>query len=365
MIKLQESIKKVMTLMDGFDSVTEIDQLIFRSVYFFDENIESIYKYCTYNMDLVGENLLRRIVDYPNSSENTKAILLLTFYRFIFEHSIILPNYNGLDRDSLCTEIKSYLELYKSDDEFFPKLRFFSLNTMPLLIISSNLDIKNERNAERIDKVEQKMSGYEEFALDVSNISNTIKQWNSTVDSKLVHINSLKSELKNLSSSYNFANISHGFQNILSGKKNSLHLNTFLLVFFAVILVTPPLISIFTESNSVDTAYRRTPEFYEVLTKYAPFLALDFFVLYFCRIVLSSRKEITTQIVQLELRKSLCQFIESYSEKSKELKQDTPELLDKFESLIFSGLTTEPNNLPTTFDGMEQVSNFIKTLKGQ
>jgi hypothetical protein len=67
--------------------------------------------------------------------------------------------------------------------------------------------------------------------------------------------------------------------------------------------------------------------------------------------------------MQIELRQALCQFIQSYATYSKEIKTQDTGALEKFESLIFSWLLYDPDKLPSTFDGIEQIGNFIKSIK--
>jgi hypothetical protein len=74
-------------------------------------------------------------------------------------------------------------------------------------------------------------------------------------------------------------------------------------------------------------------------------------------------RSIKAQMVQLELRQALCQFIESYAKYSKKIKDDNGAALDKFENLIFSGLAVNENAVPTSFDGLEPLANLIKSFK--
>ncbi|MFC6168109.1 hypothetical protein [Acinetobacter terrestris] len=60
---------------------------------------------------------------------------------------------------------------------------------------------------------------------------------------------------------------------------------------------------------------------------------------------------------------TLCQFIQSYAEKSKELKEHNKEGFEKFESLIFSSIVSSDDRIPSTFDGMEQLSSLLKNFK--
>ena len=67
--------------------------------------------------------------------------------------------------------------------------------------------------------------------------------------------------------------------------------------------------------------------------------------------------------MQLELRKSLCQFIQNYAEYAKEIKENDGVVLDKFENLIFSSIVASDDKIPTTFDGMEQIAKLAEIFK--
>lgn len=67
--------------------------------------------------------------------------------------------------------------------------------------------------------------------------------------------------------------------------------------------------------------------------------------------------------MQIELRQSLCQFIQSYADYTKEIKENNAGSLEKFENLIFSNILSTPEKVPSTFDGLEQLANLMKELK--
>jgi hypothetical protein len=68
-------------------------------------------------------------------------------------------------------------------------------------------------------------------------------------------------------------------------------------------------------------------------------------------------------MMQLELKNSVCQFIETYVNFRKENKE-ADSSFEKFESLVFSGLAPNDSQVPSTFDGLEQLGKVIKDLKG-
>ena len=94
-----------------------------------------------------------------------------------------------------------------------------------------------------------------------------------------------------------------------------------------------------------------------------PYLGLEFILLYLFRVVLKHYNSIQTQIMQIELRQSLCQFIQSYADYAKEIKEKDGTSLDKFENLIFSSIVSTSEQVPSTFDGLEHITNLIKSAK--
>jgi hypothetical protein len=94
-----------------------------------------------------------------------------------------------------------------------------------------------------------------------------------------------------------------------------------------------------------------------------PLITIEVLLIYFFRLVLVHFQSIKTQLLQLDLRKSLCQFIKSYSTFSTDIKARDPSALEKFENLVFSGFISSEENLPSTFDGIEQLAKLFKGIK--
>ena len=94
-----------------------------------------------------------------------------------------------------------------------------------------------------------------------------------------------------------------------------------------------------------------------------PLISMEVILIYFFRVILINHKSVKAQLMQLELRQALCQFIQSYAEYSSKIKEQDSAALEKFENLIFSGILANSEKLPSTFDGIEQLGGFIKSMK--
>ena len=72
---------------------------------------------------------------------------------------------------------------------------------------------------------------------------------------------------------------------------------------------------------------------------------------------------VRAQLIQIDLRKSLCQFIQNYATYAKDIREQNTDLLVKFEEVIFSNIMPSEDKIPSTFDGLEQLTNLIGALK--
>lgn len=87
-----------------------------------------------------------------------------------------------------------------------------------------------------------------------------------------------------------------------------------------------------------------------------------FILLYYFRVSYLNYISIKTELTQIALRRNLCAFINGYSDFS-ERNKNTPETLKQFENIIFSNICSDSKNIPTTYDGIEQLAKLINALK--
>ncbi|ORJ18667.1 hypothetical protein BS639_24110 [Rouxiella silvae] len=96
------------------------------------------------------------------------------------------------------------------------------------------------------------------------------------------------------------------------------------------------------------------------LIYYVPVVTLEVVIFYFMRLYYGEVRMIKTQLLQIDHRLSLCEFIHDYVEKRK----DSPEEKDSwkaFENLIFSPIQLSADNIPSVLDG----ANAIADLAGK
>lgn len=111
----------------------------------------------------------------------------------------------------------------------------------------------------------------------------------------------------------------------------------------------------------------RLPETYSYLSyliRLLPVFAIEFLLLYFFRLTYTEYRSINAQITQLEMRNALCQFIQAYQDFVEQQGKETDKTgLEKFATLVFSGLAIDPASVPTAFDGIEQLSKLFESAR--
>lgn len=184
--------------------------------------------------------------------------------------------------------------------------------------------------------------------------------WDSEIESKEKKVNSLRDALTNQLDSYNFVGLHAGFAKLGRMKAGELFWSRLIMLFIGCL--TP--ISIATQVflyHHFNVAFEKPMD----LIKMIPGASVTLLLLYYFRVSLSNYSSVRAQIMQIELRKSLCRFIQRYSEYSEGISAKNPQLLAKFEEVIFSNIMTSEDKIPSTFDGIEQIAGLISSLKSK
>lgn len=157
----------------------------------------------------------------------------------------------------------------------------------------------------------------------------------------------------------NFALLNEGFDRINQTKRTEEKVESESIGFAWTAIIAIPIITIFLNAVlyilDIDSTFR-------IIASIAMF-SIEIFVLYYLRIHLAELKSIRAQIVQLELRKSLCGFIQTYAEFSKDFKDKNENAMDKFEAIIFSNIVADPGQIPPTIDGLDQIAKLVKAVR--
>ncbi|KQN57998.1 hypothetical protein [Erwinia sp. Leaf53] len=185
------------------------------------------------------------------------------------------------------------------------------------------------------------------------------KKWDGEIELKKREVEKLQSTLDRQNDAFNFVGLYAGFSKI--GKMKSEEYKWSKITLFTLGASMPIIIA-----ASAVTFIKLNIQLKETidLIKLIPSTSITILLFYYFRVTLSNYNSIRAQTMQIELRKSLCRFIQRYAEYSKEIKSKDANLLVKFEEVIFSNIMVSPEKIPSTFDGLEQMAALIKSLKG-
>lgn len=333
---------------------------IFRILTLISQSNDCWYSDCPFSYFVLKEKIqdeLHKLVHGEYNDEISMDLILLDCMCFVRE--MILSEQRQLPEHH-----KNYLYGNRSLDEcwqWFIKLDlndiskrwheyfFYIKNELAISIFNYYLGDKSFQAFldfdKNIIKSEQKSKELEQKIQDEIN----------KADTKIIEVQRLETALKTYKEGFNFVGLSNGFSNLLIKKENSKNCMFWLLVLIGIFIVIIPFIKVVSETNWAEITWQ------QLLIG----IGLEFVLIYFFRVVLNHYRAAETQIMQLELRLSLCQFIQNYAEYAKEIKTNDSGALEKFENLIFSSILSTDEKIPSTFDGMEQITNLIKELKGK
>lgn len=295
---------------------------------------------CDLTIKKSGKTLIGILEEFERSGGNTNersySIFLQLTCEFLFKNS---------NDPSDLPAIKNYAENNLS--EFNGGLRstvIYSLYAYPADLIKADLQSEDLSLLREFYKNKK----------DLEESTKNLKSLESKINTKIIEVNKLKKDLEEQKITYNFVRLNKGFQDLESKKKKESNANLIVLSLISLFMIAIPII--------ISRMYFIASDL-ESLLYLMPILSLELILIYFFRVVLVRFKEIKTQIMQLELRQALCQFIQNYADYSTEIKAKDSTALEKFENLIFSGITTNPENIPSTFDGIDQIARLIQSLK--
>ena len=299
---------------------------------------------CLFNIYNIGENFKSQIKNFPiDLSDRRVAYFYDCIVRFLAELNLSFQQkeYSVNPGSSLFPIIKRLKEQMFYSGERHPDSLNYAFYKMPIDILCFYMGNQGFKTFFEFDERKN--------ALETS----ITKYWDE-IQQKIDEVNVLKDKLDKYKTAFNFVGLSQGFENLLNQKNRAKWLTFAVLIFLSIITLAPLCFSFYKKFMAgVDISWQSM----------LPVIGLEFVLIYFFRVVLTHYHSIQTQIMQLELRQSLCQFIQSYAEYAKEIKTNDKDALEKFENLIFSSILSNPDKVPGTFDGVEGLTSLLKELK--
>ncbi|WP_048339136.1 hypothetical protein [Enterobacter ludwigii] len=308
-------------------------QLFLKHAAIWDERVQ-------FNIELIGEAFIRELKE-PASEDNLN-LLFTSCFRFFMENNIFHK-----DNIFQLTEAIKQFAIYRQDefDERSSGQITYALKEMPLTMIREILSGDNAKS-------------YKEYIKRANDLESAGRHWDEVLKENLAKSEKLNESLVMQLNKFNFVGLYKGFAELGESKSKELKSAKYLMFILGMLIPVPLLVEIltFTEIGSLSPDWSR-------LAKIIPILSLTLIFVYFFRVSLLNFNSIRAQLIQIDLRKSLCQFIQNYATYAQEIRVHNTDLLVKFEEVIFSNIMPSENKIPSTFDGIEQLTNLIGAFK--
>lgn len=364
---INKALEKLEAIPDNKRNEPERYRFIISSLRFLNEYPQKADKLCVYNIERIGESFIQEL-STSDFSKDSLDHLFACCLRFIIEADT--TSQDDLDKfHSAFAQLSSIrLDIDKERDRQQDIEIKFAKKLMPILalkkVIDSTIDVEKKGLEDKISYLEETMLTHEEtLSKRKEEIATIIKEQSKTLLGHEEKAKSLESSLKSYEYGFNFVGLSSGFENLLTSKNSELKSTSCILIALSIVLTLPPFVSACMHIFHEEILKNIVSNTMGGITFFSSIAAIEILFLFYFRIFLSNFRSIKSQILQIELRRTLCRFIQSYADYAQKIRTETNNPLEKFESLIFSGLVASDDSLPTTFDGLDKIADLIKKVK--
>lgn len=310
-------------------------------------NREQFSSRCSCNIKWFGDSIggKSRDLNRPVSLEHLDIYLVL-FYRLVSEFDVSTPDEVAMELSSFLSYVEScYGELGINHQSHID----FVKNKMPTAILKNLLNSKEIGYLGNVPKI-------------ATEVTDKVSNWSTTLDAHVSTVDNLKRKLDEYENAFNFVGLHKGFSALHDKKVKDLkgyqcNMRIFGCLVFLVFFVEFCVIALHPDSFNLS----KMP-FVASLALIS--LSMTLLLVYFFRISLRNADSCKSQIVQIELRKTLCEFVQSYATYATDIRIKSPDILSKFEAVVFSNIVLDEDKMISMFEGFEQATNFMKAAKG-
>lgn len=299
---------------------------------------------CQINIGWIGDNFISRLSSNEELDKSRLDDICASCFRFLFELYLSMKNELAMEFSAAKRFVLSNLDSF---EHMAREQIEFALREMPISIfkqITNNEDISSIKEFNSVSKSAKKLK----------------EDWDTEIQKKEDKVNKLKASLDKYENAFNFVGLFQGFDDLSKEKIKEKDSILYWLKFLSILIVMPILGElIFIYSNIKDIASMKEG----LIASLFPTLSLVAISVYYFRVLLFNYKSVKSQLLQIDLRKTLCRFIQHYSDYSSDIKKQDSESLAKFENIIFSGIVSDEGSLPSSYDGIDQIGKLIKSAK--
>lgn len=336
------------------DCIIVVAWRYFRNLY--NNRRDSLNKYTSYNQRISNQGNTPSLQELMDDKFRFLNIIL----RIIFEYNFWASDDFGPPM-FLRPEILEKLDKLKPASEF-PVSFIWIERSMPAAL-TKDLLLSEEFSALRmiagsVGLFEEKITteikrGFSDVNKEADVLKNNIEGLINSAGATVQSLAEYDEKLKQYKSEYNFVLLSKAFSNLLKTKKAEYVTNHRSVIIFSSWLIATPLFALLNHVyNFFPVEFNLNALFY-----YLPILSLELLFFYFMRLYYIEGKAIKAQILQIEQRLSLCEFIHDYVE-TKNNSGSEKESWSLFEKLIFSPIQVSSENIPSLLDGASSIAEL-------
>lgn len=292
------------------------------------------------NAELIGNHFVKTLENLQGgkTKEELDHIFAMLF-RFLLEADISTGGINYDDKEAI-DFCHTNFDQFSSEAQ---KEIAWACKQMPILMVKNLLH-------------DEKLQFAIKMGIKGAEAASIITKWDEKLEAHEKRVNDLYTKLITEETTANFVGLFKGFNDLSEAKKqDQSFLGWWVLGLGASVTGLTALKVYHVIDNPPDPGSLTT------YLSMIPSVTLILVLIYFFRVALMEYKSVKSQLLQIELRKTLCQFIQSYCDYSAEIKEKDKDALARFEQIIFSNLVSDANRIPTAFDGLEQLIQTIKS----
>ncbi len=313
-------------------------------------NLSHFDEHCTANIEWLGPRFIGQLSSYSGTSEEKKPELLISIftfaYRLVCELDFSQPGELSFELRGIRSFVFDNLEKFQGTDR---QQLIYANYAMPANIAKRLLQ-------------DPSLGDFKAFNSSAKAARELKQTWDKEITEKMEEMATLRNAVAELKTNFNFIGLVKGFENLHEETLKRRNRAKWFSLFLAFALIGPLLSQLYLLSENLDKLESIKPA---LIFAVPPIVALELVLLYFFRISLSNLRDLKSQLLQLDLRISLCQFIQSYSEYSTKIKQADASALEKFEAIVFSPILPDGDRIPSTFDGVDQLAKLVASVRGK
>ena len=182
-------------------------------------------EYCTANIEWIGDTFMRDVREFPGTSDDKRreavTSAFTSAFRFLCELEFTQPADPSFEVRRIGNFVDENLELFTGNDR---QQITFARYSMPVQIAKKLLN-------------DPAIAEFRKFSQTVETAAMLKADWDSDLDKRRVHVDSIKEGLKEATSSYNFVGLVNGFRQLANVKLTERRVAFWSLMVLALVMV--------------------------------------------------------------------------------------------------------------------------------